>query len=299
MCWTACSPAPRPNSAQSMSVRCSAASDEIRNGRATAAGIEASTPAAIHIDTGMNRLGTKAPMTMRRWSLPARLLNLSDRPADEPSGLRRYAGSPQECRAARRLHGDRRPALADAASASPIPQPCSWGPAMPFRSGPARHCALWRQSLRRTAPIRCSRSSAFMAASPSSARRSAAKPSAMAQPARSPPHALCHRRRSAMPMAISARSARPMRKTARSACLGDHALPIFGRVSMDLNRVRRDGHAGGLASAAGLIELIGERFTVDDAAATRRHDRLRDVDKPRTALSPHLHEAPKPAMRLV
>ena len=49
--------------------------------------------------------------------------------------------------------------------------------------------------------------------------------------------------------------------------LGEHALPILGRVSMDLIVFDVTDLPDGLAQRGGLVELIGERFTIDDAAA--------------------------------
>ncbi len=50
------------------------------------------------------------------------------------------------------------------------------------------------------------------------------------------------------------------------AWLGEYAVPILGRVSMDLIVLDVTNLPDGLAQRGGLVELIGERFTVDDAA---------------------------------
>lgn len=49
--------------------------------------------------------------------------------------------------------------------------------------------------------------------------------------------------------------------------IGDHALPILGRVSMDLIVFDVTDLPEGIAERGGLVELIGERFTLDDLAA--------------------------------
>jgi alanine racemase len=51
-----------------------------------------------------------------------------------------------------------------------------------------------------------------------------------------------------------------------TAWLGEHALPILGRVSMDLIVFDITDVPENAAQRGGLVELIGERFTVDDAA---------------------------------
>ena len=51
------------------------------------------------------------------------------------------------------------------------------------------------------------------------------------------------------------------------ALLGDHPVPILGRVSMDLIVFDVTDAPEDMAQRGGLIELIGERFTIDDAAA--------------------------------
>jgi alanine racemase len=52
-----------------------------------------------------------------------------------------------------------------------------------------------------------------------------------------------------------------------TAWLGDHPLPILGRVSMDLIVFDVTDLPEGLAQRGGLVELMGTRFTLDDAAA--------------------------------
>jgi alanine racemase len=52
-----------------------------------------------------------------------------------------------------------------------------------------------------------------------------------------------------------------------TAWLGDHPVPILGRVSMDLIVFDVTDTPEDIAQRGGLIELIGERFTIDDAAA--------------------------------
>jgi alanine racemase len=49
--------------------------------------------------------------------------------------------------------------------------------------------------------------------------------------------------------------------------IGGHALPILGRVSMDLIVFDITDLPDGIAERGGLVELLGERFTIDDAAA--------------------------------
>jgi alanine racemase len=49
--------------------------------------------------------------------------------------------------------------------------------------------------------------------------------------------------------------------------IGEHALPILGRVSMDLIVFDITDLPDGVAERGGLVELLGERFTIDDAAA--------------------------------
>jgi alanine racemase len=51
------------------------------------------------------------------------------------------------------------------------------------------------------------------------------------------------------------------------AQLGGHALPILGRVSMDLIVFDITDLPEGMAKRGDLVELIGQRFTVDDVAA--------------------------------
>ena len=51
------------------------------------------------------------------------------------------------------------------------------------------------------------------------------------------------------------------------ATIGDHQLPILGRVSMDLVMFDVTDVPPELARRGGWVELIGARFTVDDAAA--------------------------------
>jgi alanine racemase len=53
-----------------------------------------------------------------------------------------------------------------------------------------------------------------------------------------------------------------------TAYIGDHALPILGRVSMDLIVFDITDLPAGLARRGGFVELIGDRYTVDDAAAS-------------------------------
>jgi alanine racemase len=50
------------------------------------------------------------------------------------------------------------------------------------------------------------------------------------------------------------------------AFLGDHVLPILGRVSMDLIVFDVTNLPDGAVRRGGFVELIGERFTIDDAA---------------------------------
>lgn len=52
-----------------------------------------------------------------------------------------------------------------------------------------------------------------------------------------------------------------------TAWLGDHALPILGRVSMDLIVFDVTDLPDGAVRRGGLVELMGGRFTLDDAAA--------------------------------
>jgi alanine racemase len=54
------------------------------------------------------------------------------------------------------------------------------------------------------------------------------------------------------------------------AHIGDWPLPILGRVSMDLIMFDITDIPAGLARRGGFVELIGPRFTVDDAAALAR-----------------------------
>ncbi len=58
-----------------------------------------------------------------------------------------------------------------------------------------------------------------------------------------------------------------MRETDRQGYIGEHRLPLLGRVSMDLITYDATDVPDGLLHRGGWVEVLGSRVTVDDLAS--------------------------------
>ena len=118
---------------------------EIREWAALSASVGEALPCAVHIDSGMNRLGLSAAEVETASGRARSLVGLDALPGDEPPRLRRRARAPEERGAAQ----DLRPAPRASAQGDREPRQLGRHPARPrlcLRSGAARHRALRRQA---------------------------------------------------------------------------------------------------------------------------------------------------------
>ena len=99
--------------------------------------------AAIHIDTGMNRLGLTVARSAGHHP-PHQCRRSRHHAGDEPSGLRRAAQQPDQRQAARGLPRDRQPVLGRAGGAVELVGNFL-GRAIPVRPGAPGRCALRHQ----------------------------------------------------------------------------------------------------------------------------------------------------------
>ena len=244
--------------------------------------------AALHVDTGMNRLGvTVDEAAAHRAAHPVR--EPRHHAADEPSRLRRNARpsaqrpadpavsrDPHRCSAASRPRSPIRPAFSSAAPAHcdlVRPGVALYG-VNPTPGKPNPDAAGGRAA--RPASSRCATSSA-------------ARPSATARPG--PPSAPTphrDRRRRLRRRLSCAPAGAADAQAGGEAIVAGKRCPIVGRVSMDLIAVDVTDCPTARVRRGDLATLIGDGIERRRLAAACRHHRLRGADQPRPPLSPGL-----------
>ena len=237
--------------------------------------------AALHVDTGMNRLGLTveeaaaiAPRIQSQNHGIELLMShfaCADRP--EPSAER-----PADPAVPRNPHPvSRHPVLARQ-FVRHLPRRHR-----ALRPGAARRRALRRQPDAGQAATRCGRWSSSRAASCRSATSSRARPSATARPGpRSAKPARHHRgrlRRRLFRAAGAAKGKPARRGDRRRQALPDGRAHLHGP-----DRGRRHRPAGGRGPPRRLVTLIGDEIERRRGRRRRRHHRLRGADQPRPAL---------------
>ena len=233
--------------------------------------------AALHVDTGMNRLG------LPRRAASATSIGRCDRIAlgDEPPRLRRRAAHPLNRRQIERLRARSRAFFPAFPPRLPIPPAFSCRrPSASTWSGPAMRSMAAIPTPGRPNPMApvVTLDARILQIRTIERRRNA---SAMARPGRPT-------RRTRLAIlglgyadgflragSSSRRSSAPRSRSAAACC------PVVGRISMDLTAIDVTDLPDGVGRRGDLVEVIGPTIGDRRGRAPRRHDRLRGSHQPR------------------
>ena len=273
-CSTACCPAPRRTMRASTCAPCSRACPRCATGPPTAARAGAGCAAAIHIDTGMNRLGmpegeveqlAAAPDLLAAFETTLVMSHLAcaDEP-DDPMNERQRVRFEE-------LRAKLPPAPASLAnSGGTVP-----GPALSFRSGAAGHRALRRPRARGQAQPDADGGAARRPdpagarGGPRRQRSATAPPTRCSAPARIATIAVGYADGFLRALSVATGEAGPV------GYIGDYPVPIVGRVSMDFITVDVTSVPPELARRGAWVEVMGAPRHRRRPDRPRRHHRLR------------------------
>ncbi len=245
--------------------------------------------AALHVDTGMHRLGL-TPRGSRRHGAAAANREPRHQAAHEPSCLRRHAGPSAERPADPAVSRDADHVSRRAVLARQFVRHFSRRH-RPLRSGAAWHRALRRQTRspgqqQPDGPVVELRGRIVAGARRSSKGDTvgygATWTAARAEPDRG------HRGRLRATAILRAAGAAKGKPPAQRRSSPASAARSIGRISMDLLAVDVTDLPAGAARRGEFATLIGEDRGHRSARGRVRHDQLRNADQSRPALSPHL-----------